>query len=546
MQDKGKKTDDKKKKYHGKRGKKPYDKKDRKDEYKGKDPKEGLLNPEGRDNDPNWYFTDAALADQVSQLSFQQLAGLPIHFAGTDLTVPNIVKIWLNPSPGVINSADYGSNVLNKTSGINLAGFRIFSKLSAYTGRIASYGPQDISIMILGMGEIISTMEWCRRAFGVANAMSMRNRSYPREILNWGMLIDEDDFFKNFAVYRTRFNGLVTMVNQLPIPKGIKYFDKCAAIYEKLYFDDDSSMAQSLITNPYTTWILDEVSDSRGSIMKTVPWHADPTSNYTNGVVYVPKTMGDYLDICDTLIGAMLNSSTLQTVYTDLLNLALKVGQEFWKLDYLNDGYTVIPEYNPNLLLQIHNATLTGQPLEPTELTSPHVTALNDVVPNANTNSVYYNPGFSTQQNSSGYISRTNADIIVDMTNSVPSVVDRVEVTRYCSVSGTNYYASNAKACDAVLPDHYVVGVAMYCTDSSQLPYLRWVNSSNLTATQYPFIVSGASTIDWFPRFYQLTAANALSGVYAGDLNYYTVVDSSYLRRLHQFMTLGIFDLRSK
>lgn len=51
-----------------------------------------------RPNNPNWYFTDAMLADQVSQLSFQNLAGLPVHMGGRDWNVPNLVRIEMNPS----------------------------------------------------------------------------------------------------------------------------------------------------------------------------------------------------------------------------------------------------------------------------------------------------------------------------------------------------------------------------------------------------------------------------------------------------------------
>lgn len=539
-----------KRQYGKDRNGKPYQKRGGKNRPSTKNEKREesgeLLDAKGLDNDPNWYFTDAAMADQVSQLSFQQLAGYPIDFGSYQLSVPNMVKVELNPCPGVINSSDYGSALLNKSSGINLAGFRIFSKLSAYTGRTATYGPQDISTMILAMGEVITVMEWIRRAFGVANAYSLRNRSYPREAITWGMMIDIQDFFANFANYRTRFNTLVTMVNQLPIPVGIKYFEKCRSLYEKVYVDADSSMAQSIFTNPFTTWILDESSDPRGSILATTPWHSNAAMNDLDTNV---KTMKNYLDTADLMIGALLNSSSLQVVYTDLLNLSLKVGQTFWKMDYLPDGYLVTPEYNPGILLQIHNSSWTGEPVQGSELTSPHVTKLNDVVPNANTNSLYYNPGFSTMQPSTPdgrWYPRTNDNVIIDMMTDTPTVVDRVECTRYCSISGTTPYGTNnTRACDAVLPDHYITGVSLYYMDSSLSSSLRWCNTSIFTSPRYKDVVSAASQITAFPRVFELNASTfKLTGIFAGDLNFYTVVDSLYLRRLHQFMTLGLYDLR--
>lgn len=306
----------------GKRGKQKDKNSDKRDAKKDLMP---LMSAENRDNNPNWYFTDAKLADQVSQLSFQQLAGFPLEIFGKEFDVPNIVRILFNPCPGVTPAKDFNNSAFNRTSGLNLAGFRIFSKLSAYTGRIATYGPQDISTMLLAMGEVISCVEFLRRAFGIAFTINMRNRDYPRTILDFGMLIDSDDLFKYFSDYRTRFNSLITMINQLPIPKNIAYFDKCASMYEHVYLDAPSSMAQSLITVPFTTWVLDETSYSGGTVLKTTAWAADAAQNmyYT---IAAPRTMGDYLDIVDLMVGNLLNSSNLQVVYTDLLNLAVKQG----------------------------------------------------------------------------------------------------------------------------------------------------------------------------------------------------------------------------
>lgn len=496
------------------------------------------------DNDPNWYFEDATLADQVSQLSFQQLGGLPIFYENRNFSVPNLVKIFLNPCPGVIRTQDYDNPDLNKTSGINLAGFRIFSMLSAYTGRIATYGPQDISTMILAMGEVISMMEWIRRCFGIANASSMRNRSYPREALRWGCMVDDSDFFVSYADYRNRFNTYVTLVNQLPIPKGIKYFDKCAALYEKVYLDAESSMAQSLITVPFTTWTLDEESDQRGTILKTTKWASN--DQFTDPIT-TPRKMGDYLDILDGMIGALLNSSTLQVVYTDLLNLAVKQGQEFWKLDFIPDGYLVVPEYNEGVLLQMHNAAMTGAPsVQTSEIATPHVTPYNDVVPNPNSNTLYYNPAFGTLYLIANQHSRTGDSIIIDMLTSNPDVVSRVECTRYSSISGTVHFGDNKKMCDAVLPDHYVVAVALSHNAAVPVPGdLEFFNGSCIGTPDFPTAVAAASVIDWFPRIYEIDMSDySYTGNVAGDLNFYTVVDQNYLRRLHQFMTLGLYNLR--
>lgn len=503
-----------------------------------------------RGNNPAWYFTDEKLADQVSQLSFQQLAGLPVDYDNMNFDVANIVRIMLNPCPGVQLSNTYNTRLV-QNSAINMAGFRLYSKLSAYTGRTQSYAPQDISTMILAFGEVISIVEHIRRAFGVSYTMNMRNRSYPIEVLQFGMLIDASDLFANLSDYRTQFNTLITLINQLPIPKNIAYFDKCAALYERIYLDAPSSMAQTIIPVPYTTWILDEQSYSGGTILATQDFCGKKVPSTIDEIKGVVHPMSYYLNILATMIGALLNSSTLQIVYTDILNYASKVsGTEFWKFDYLFEEYQVIPEFDLNFMLQFHNMTFTSAPIVQTALATgtANVTPFNDVYPDVNHNSVYYNPAFSTLGTVENGLPRTGNVALIDMLNDTPNVTDRVEVTRFVSIcKGTRYVPTGQTKkvawIDCALPDHYAVQMVLL-TETSNLNFNYFTSTINGTDT-YPDSAALLSTIDWAPHMFECTS-NGLNytGRYVGDLNYYTTVDSIYMRKLHDFVGLALYDLR--
>jgi hypothetical protein len=535
---------------NGKKGKggKPYskgkgrDKREDREERVSGDNKRGdyELDNRKRDNDPNWYFRDKALADQTSALSFQQLAGQSIVTSEATYPVGNIVAISLSPAPGVTPGATGYDSLDIQSNGINLAGFKLFSKLSAYTGRKADYAPSDISIMILKMGEVLSQFEWIRRCFGVANIYSLRNRAYPRAILR-AMSVDPDDLFTNLANYRMRFNGLVTLLNQVPIPKGIPYFDKCAALYEKIYVDQNSPMAQTLFYTMGTTWNLDEQTDPSGSRLRTDSW----TTNYLSGLKFGAIPMSNYLNFLERSVMELLNSSTFQVVYTDLLNLSVKLGTKFWVLDYLFEGYTVAPEFNMNFLLQVHNCTINGLPIKITDdtyLSSDSITPFNDVVSCPNVNGVFYNPMFSTINNVVNGRTVTPENFIVDMLTAEPSVEDRVEVLRFACSAGTRRVSLDGEngVVDNSLTDHYVNGITIYNTDNSDITVTHAIlGSSELLKVAYALCV-----IDWAPRLYELASDGVtLTGHQIGDLNFYTVVTPDYIRRLNNFVALNLYDI---
>lgn len=520
---------------------KHYDKKDKcpsnKKPIRRDDTEEGgKLNPKDRDNNPNWYFTDKAMADQVTQMSFQQIAGLPLMIDGHNMVVGNYVTRFWNPSAGYS-----GGLVLSKLSAINLAGFRLFSKLAAYTGRKAEYGPQDISVMILAFGELITQIEWARRAFGAAFITSERNRSIPLHILD-RMGIAGSDFYTNYNAYRTQFNKIVTLVNQLPIPKNVAYFDKCASMYEKLYVDELSPMATIIIDNPASSWYLDETSYSGGTILKTISWCIDKST----GARRATRTMGEWLSSIENYsLANLLNSSTLNVVYTDLLNLASKQNVEFWKFDYLQEGYMVVPEYNLNYALQFHNSTTTGFPHDVQSYVAGSVTPFNDVYPNPDVNTLQYLPAFPMHTSNDIKVPNLLDVALIDVLDPNIKVEDRVEVTRQISVfSGTWATVSGKEVYYAITPDHYQTQVEYYSVGDGTVSMIDGTVQGSYGYNLMGMLSQVANSAHQFISNPTSTNRYNLDGGVLGNLNYYTKVDKDYIERLHQFVGLALYDMR--
>lgn len=531
----------KEKNYRGKgerRNSHNADRRDGKSDYKKKE-KDAKLEAEARPNDPNYYFLDRGVADQVSQLSFQTLGGVDRYLGSQPIAYPNIKAHFWNPSAGVQPSVNPPQQL--QQTGINMAGLRLFTKLSAYTGRQATYGPQDISTMILDMGEIISCMEWVRRAFGVAFLGSEQNRTYPLMLLN-AMKIDGSDFYANYSQYRNRFNKLVTLVNQLPIPQSCAYFDKCAHMYEKVYLDAPSPLATVIVDNPLTTWILDETSYSGGSILATTYW----CGTVTTGDVSAVNTLSYYLVQLERMVNALLNSSTLQVVYTDLLNLASKMDVKFWKLDYLNEGYLVIPEYNAFYLLQMHNSTITGVPAIPTYIAGSSETPWNDVYPNAGNNALFYNPGFKPWYTTSGgdNVGPMPARVILDSINAQPSVEDRIEMIRWTSLSSGDAATIGGVeyVIDTVLADHYITKVQYFRGNTARVTESSSFRTEGNANIEWAAL---ATKVDWNALVYVFdTNSDLPTGDVIGDLNYYTVIDYDWLRPIFDFTALALYEFR--
>ena len=494
------------------------------------------LNSSDRDNDPNWYFLDARVADQAGSFSFSNFNGVPADaqyaaFEGatgeqawanieSTISVPSIMTFKMSPSAG---------NTESIQQGINLAGLKTYTQLSSMNAKTTAYAPQDVTILLLTLGEVISMLEHIRRAFGVAFTYNQRNRSLPHQLLR-SMGFDADDFLENIAQHRLQFNSWITALNKLPMLDNIAYFYKCADMYQKVYLDSESAMAQVVLSRPYSTWILNEAYNDQGSGLGTK-------------VLPDVGTWAQWADIVNTQIESLFTSSTFNYIFSDILNLSTKAGAKLMFMDYLDEGYSVIPEYNRNYSLQMHNVVVTGTTYVPNENYSKD----NDVSCSVDKNLIVYKPLFNIPDKK--YIK----DPIVDFDVPQPNLVDRIEATRYIPTFTGVDIDGSTPAMTAELPDHYcnkfTISVFMgtrgwndYDVTSSFVDYgfsqtsPTWFNATYLLKSQF----------DWAPLVYMLggTNINTKGMTIIGDVNYFTTLDDAWFARINDLTFQALFSLR--
>lgn len=531
------------------------------------------LDARGRDNDPNYYFVSKELAEQAAQLSFQSMIG----FGSLDgYEIPSICRVELNSSPGVsyapnglvgkpgITEWATTNSISSDKRGVNLMSSKLYTMLSTFTGRTSNYAPQDVAMMILAISSIAELSETIRRAFGVALTYNPRNRNLPLGLLK-AMNLNVVDFLANIPSYRMRFNVAMTRINQIPLLDNVAYIRKSREMYQRIYMDGAGPMSQIFFYQPRSVWTLEESLSDTGSVLLASNLTSTTTAN---------NTMGGWLTKLETMITKLLESSTLNLIYADLLNMANKIKVPVWQFDYLAENYVVMPEFNANALLQFHHMRVMGDPVtlpneathmtkqwiaSLTELTSvtPEftVTSGNNVICDPNKNNVIYNPCFADH---------TYLKQIVDMPTGSPTLEDRIEALRF-SASNTgmkivdrDFRTSGSLSLFydtmAILPDHYVTGLSFF----RNVDYAAATSGRTTVNTSIGTSVNdfGGGTnrgghLDLFEKFYKhplfvvinTDTYDTIDKLY-GDLDFYTIVDSTYMSRINEMMFTGLLDFR--
>lgn len=531
------------------KGKKPYNNKDKSDDkIRIEEDNSDVLTNRSRFGNPNWYFTDKTLAEQTAQFSFQDFIGSG-SLINNGVTLPSIMTISLNPS------ADNSLAGYQGISSATLMARKLYNTLANTSGRTQNYAPQDVFTLMLALGEIISYVSYLKRAIGVAYTYNIRNRDFPSKIIEV-MGINSSDLFKNLNRYRVELNTILTQVNKVPFPANIAWFDKCNALYEGIFQDNMSPMSQIYIMNPATTWILDETGYEEGSVLRTIPVTINSVGNYAQ----MTRNMSSHLENLRSMVQALLTSTTLNYIYGDILNYASKFNVKLLYLNTIEDNYTVMPQYDQEVLLHIHNMILIGSPTvdisgnrTPVAPILAKYTPYNDVFPDVDNNSIVYNPVF---KNYSAATAQSLIDMqvglmdIVDFPFGAPDLVGKIEATRFQirtdigigegekSLAYTDSQGNIAGVVATVLPDHYPVYVTMYAPNDGKITF-------NHTFRQdLPLgMVHYITKFDNAPLIYCTNTESGMTTV-VGDVNYYTNLPSDILSRMCNIIYQSLFELR--
>nr|UVJ88924.1 putative capsid protein [Picobirnavirus sp.] len=480
-------------------------------------------------NHPSYYFKDKALMEQVTSLSFTQFLeadGTPFsqteHF--DKVKVPAICNLYFNPSPGFTlgrNTAD---------GGINIAAMKLYTKLSSMNAKTTQYAPQDVAMLMLALGEVVSTYEWIRRVFRSAFLYNKRNWNMPKALIT-AMQVDFDDLISNLADYRLRFNAVVNSINQISFPGDLEYFSKCATMYSHIYQDSDSPMSQIYMFHPATTWILDETAFDEGSILKTTRFcqRADGSgfpSDYMQPLSY-------YIDLLSTMIQAILNSSTYNYIYADVLRLVDP--SKLLTMPYIIEGDGIAPEFDPMMNVMINNLNIVPQPVGAgTETRTP----ANDVYPKVDNNAVFYAPLFPKNWGDGATTqTRILGETIINFPHSMgnPDVDQRVEATRFITLVEGDVESTD----DAAIPDHYCVYLAVVTKLTEDGNGFN-VDGTNVSYTSGSVgLLSYLTKFDYCPRIYMQSGPDNLLAF--GDLDYFTTIREEYLKKVNDLAYVTLF-----
>lgn len=307
-------------------------------------------------NDPLWYAQNPQLLSDAASYPYAWPAGVKLDLLNeyskdnkvwssgevathlSNYSVPGIMTGILVPTCG---------KSLNATSPVNIAARNIYSFVRHANSGHTNYDSPDLMLYLLAMDSVYTFLSWCRRLYGIMSLYSPVNRYLPEAIVT-AQGVNFKSVMDDLANFRYRLNLAIKKVGSFVVPASMAYMARHQQMISGLYYDGKSPKAQIYQYTLGYVYKYIETSATEPGYLEPVYVYSAPGS----------LTATQIYEIMDTLINPISASEDCGIMGGDIYKAFGDSGVV--KLDWTLDNYSVIPEYNEEMLSQFQNATVTG------------------------------------------------------------------------------------------------------------------------------------------------------------------------------------------
>lgn len=330
-------------------------------------------------NHIGWYVSDPNQFSNAANIYFSNRVGDPIVDAalvgGSATTSGGRSKFYM---PGIMNvrfTPTYGELYEPDSPG-NVASNAVYSWVRHANSGSRNYDAVDLMLYLLAMDNVYMGITWLQRMIGIVMMYNRWNTYTPGKLLAATGVneegIGDGTIYGDLAAMRYRLNNIILKATTLAVPNALPIYERHAYMCSSIYVDEPNEMGQFYIFSPVGLWRF-ELDDRNAGSLKFVKFDQ-----------YIGETIGTfkwthYFDLVESLIDAIYTDEDAGIMSGDILKA---YGPEsLVKLATIPDDMVVVPIYDHEMLVQIHNATIWGG----VDTLGSHPAVIKQVIPDDST-----------------------------------------------------------------------------------------------------------------------------------------------------------------
>lgn len=505
-----------------------------------------------RGNHIEWYARNSELLNGSASFAYGWPAGNKIDIntdAATNVHVdtfstPGVQSFRFLPTIGISR---------DRTSPVNIAATNVYSFIRHANSGSKNYDAPDLMMYLLAVDSAYMLHSFMRRIYGLVNVYSQTNRYYPRAIIE-SMGVNFDSIVDNIANFRYLINRYAVQVGALCIPSDMSYHRRHMWLCENIYVDDPmSAKAQTYLFTPGGFYKYSNTGPTGSELTITEDLTIRPNLSSADKWHFE-----DFVSACKAILAPIVSDEDIGIMSGDILKA---YGPDrVTKLFDTPDYYTVLPQYDIDVLKQIQNMTIVGPEVpvntKDAEL-KPHRMVISQN-PEVNEGTILSDPWFDWTMANFGTTKPLNLNglkKIVSMPTDVVTPEDNMRASRLCNMS-TGFgkvMAKNAYCKFDNIGTEVITNADIYAFAENEsnrmwelnhVAYGSWVDS---TIYAGPLTQMYIDSFKYHPLVYLIDTSNAETGPkYLGfsfELNNFTTWTEHDVAKMHETALISMFDV---
>nr|QXV86443.1 capsid protein [Rat picobirnavirus] len=457
-------------------------------------------------NDIVWWNHNPELTKAAGKLSFNNPLGVPVYWDNSVLNFPGVAKIQFAPTIGRAQEID---------DPVNVAATNIYSFVRSKNSGAVNYEAPDYMMYNLTVDSFYLFHAWMVRVYGLVNSYTILNRYVPRVILE-AMNVDFASLSGRLADFNYFINQFAVRIGSLAVTDGFDYYQRHRWLVSHIWADAGNDKAQFYFYDPQFLYTFQAKTSEHGSQLLPLQFKPLTGEKWTLDelIAYAEELLGDVL--LDTDIGTFSGDTLKAFGPENLIQIPM-----------IDETYSLKPEYNVEVLGQIHNTVLLGA----LDITKTNISQSDSVI---NANYVLGNPGTDAWQ-----VQYTQ--LLLNSYDDDPSEEQVMEFTRNMSLA--NIPGTEAPQEVLLCGTEIMTNCTIYLISGNALNTVIIPTSVlNSSGTNFANLLTRTLAFDWFPILYRAGGLRGFRSPMA-DIRNFTTIDVNKLRILHETALLSAFNV---
>lgn len=322
-----------------------------------------------KNNDPSWYTHIYPVVSDVASIAYDIPVGTPFIQTTNNMlvntvdggmpisikaqkgvlqsTIPGIMTIKLVPSIGVSKDV---------TSAPNVAAQQLYTLIRKANSGAANYDKTDPMMVVMAMDSAYMLYEELLRAYRLLGSYNYMSRYLPDALLH--SLGFSPSLGKELANFRGILDLFAYKLGSINVPDQFDVIHRHSWLFTNVYTDSPDAKAQLFAYKPDGFYVWTEGQNAQPTYLKYL------TRDELYGVSEV-ASLSQIMSAIDKVMVPILGSQDIGIISGDIAKAFGDGGMI--KIMPVQDYETLQPVYSEEVLTQITNLTVMGNPISTTD-----------------------------------------------------------------------------------------------------------------------------------------------------------------------------------